>query len=344
VANDTTQIFGKATMANRLKIQFMDTTVTDEAVVYTYPGASKGVDEDFDGLKYGAGIGTLATFTTRDSSLLTFNGINTHTGGVDTIGIRATMAANKTYKFNFQGADEFTGGVEGYLLDKFTGMVTNVSTAPVYSFTTTSTPASYDANRFVLMLSTSSSLPVQLSYFKAVQHPTTVELKWATASEVNNSHFIVERSLDGRNFEEISLVRGNTNSVAALTYTSIDENPELSGLSYYRLRQVDIDGKFTYSHVEVINYKPMNTEINNLVTISPNPVKSDKVVLNVQSTTHDLSVGIFDLYGKKLSGDLTIHAGNPVYVIPAEGLRQGIYFVRVYDNGTLIENDKFLVE
>jgi hypothetical protein len=73
-------------------------------------------------------------------------------------------------------------------------------------------------------------------------------LEWATATEHNNAFFTVERSADGRTFEDLTTLPGAGNSQQMLVYRSIDEQP-LQGLSYYRLRQTDYDGASTFSDI-----------------------------------------------------------------------------------------------
>ena len=77
-------------------------------------------------------------------------------------------------------------------------------------------------------------------------------VEWETATELNNDYMAVERSADGRRFDEIGRVQGAGNSNTPLRYELLDEQP-LSGRSYYRLRQVDFDGTTSYSDVRSVN-------------------------------------------------------------------------------------------
>ncbi|MEM6879379.1 MAG: T9SS type A sorting domain-containing protein, partial [Bacteroidota bacterium] len=88
------------------------------------------------------------------------------------------------------------------------------------------------------------TLPVTLSAFRARVENEEVVISWATSEEVDNDYFIIERSEDGRNFGELATVPG-LNSRSGGNYLHIDKEP-LSGVSYYRLRQVDIDGTTNY--------------------------------------------------------------------------------------------------
>jgi hypothetical protein len=93
-----------------------------------------------------------------------------------------------------------------------------------------------------------SPLPVTLASFTAQARLGQVLLRWATATEQANAQFELERSADGRRFETVYTVAGQGTTASAHTYSHLDAQP-LPGLSYYRLRQVDLGGTSTYSPV-----------------------------------------------------------------------------------------------
>ncbi len=98
-------------------------------------------------------------------------------------------------------------------------------------------------------ISSGFALPIELLSFIATPHDNKiVDLKWTTASEVNNDYFSVEKSADGQNFFSVATIKGAGNSSSALQYEITDNTP-LKGLSYYKLKQTDFDGKFSYSQV-----------------------------------------------------------------------------------------------
>ncbi|MDI3320067.1 T9SS type A sorting domain-containing protein [Pinibacter soli] len=111
-------------------------------------------------------------------------------------------------------------------------------------------------------------LPITLTQFTATPKKQTVVLSWMTATEINNDHFVVERSVDGKSFSAIATVKGTGNSSRLINYQTIDQQP-YNGKNYYRLRQVDIDGRSTLSSVVVVNFAS-----NNFVNVYPNPVTS----------------------------------------------------------------------
>ncbi len=120
------------------------------------------------------------------------------------------------------------------------------------------------------------SLPVTLLNFNAEQRGNQVRLSWATANEFNNKEFIVERSGDNRNFLEIVRKAGFGNSSIISQYESIDASP-LKGINYYRLKQTDIDGHFTYSNIVALDF---SKNVPEKFSVYPNPVTD---IINIKS-------------------------------------------------------------
>jgi hypothetical protein len=98
-------------------------------------------------------------------------------------------------------------------------------------------------------------LPVELLSFSAQRAgEKEVVLTWQTASEVNNNHFDIERSIGGSDFQKIGTIAGAGNSTSLLQYNFYDEHPAY-GINYYRLKQIDYDGNFSYSGIEAVALK-----------------------------------------------------------------------------------------
>lgn len=111
-----------------------------------------------------------------------------------------------------------------------------------------------------------ASLPVELLSFDANILTNSVELNWITATEKNNSHFDVQRSLDGQSWQSIGLVQGAGDSDQQVNYTFADDAPQ-SGINRYRLKQVDFDGGFSLSPVIELNFAYRSSQ----VLLYPNP-------------------------------------------------------------------------
>ncbi|GAB2846616.1 T9SS type A sorting domain-containing protein [Hymenobacter ruber] len=113
--------------------------------------------------------------------------------------------------------------------------------------------------------STFTSLPVELTRFDATAKGAGVALTWATASEKNSDRFEIQRSATGEVYETLGTVKGQGNTTMAHDYSFVDSRP-LAGTSYYRLRQVDSDGTFSFSPVAAVQ-----TEASTKVELYPNP-------------------------------------------------------------------------
>ncbi|MGB6036117.1 MAG: hypothetical protein WBG42_07600, partial [Cryomorphaceae bacterium] len=121
-------------------------------------------------------------------------------------------------------------------------------------------------------------LPIELISFDAELRGTYVDLDWETATEINNDYFVVERAGENLDWKPILTVTGAGNSNSLLAYSEKDRQP-LDGLSYYRLKQVDYDGEFSYSEpVAVFNNQ---VESSHDVFMYPNPSTSGSVFLRI---------------------------------------------------------------
>lgn len=118
-------------------------------------------------------------------------------------------------------------------------------------------------------------LPIKLKSFKAVMGKGISNLSFTTASEINNAGFDIERSADGITFEKIGWVDGHGSTTEEIHYTFTDTKP-LFGINYYRLRQMDYDGRFEYSKIVNVGYTSDD------VYLYPNPATD---ILHIQNLT-----------------------------------------------------------
>ncbi|QHT70939.1 hypothetical protein GXP67_31980 [Rhodocytophaga rosea] len=137
-------------------------------------------------------------------------------------------------------------------------------------------------------------LPVELLHFKAQAVQNAVYLEWNTVSETDNDYFGLERSADGKYFEEIARVRGAGTSRKLNSYQYSDQKP-LSGVTYYRLKQSDFDGKNQYSTIIAVQTIRQVPEY-----IIPNPTSPSliKILTNNSSYEHTYSVSVREITGK----------------------------------------------
>jgi len=121
-----------------------------------------------------------------------------------------------------------------------------------------------------ILAANNAVLPVELSLFQANAFKNTVRLDWTTSTEINNDYFTVERSVDGITFEELSRVKGAGTSTELNKYSYVDDYP-LNGRSFYRLKQTDYDGKFSYSEIRSVSFDDHKNSSIKIIAVSPNP-------------------------------------------------------------------------
>ncbi|MBN4052386.1 T9SS type A sorting domain-containing protein, partial [Sphingobacteriaceae bacterium AH-315-L07] len=174
-------------------------------------------------------------------------------------------------------------------------------------------------------------LPIELIDFSAARQDYVVVIKWTTAIEINNDFYTIERSNDGLNFEEIMEVNGAGNSNSKLDYSLTDEYP-LDGMSYYRLKQTDYDGKFSYSEMVYVRSNNSEAVIGNIY------FNNSSNELNVMFEVEDqemIELSCYDMRGKMVVNEmLEAMKGENEIFIDLESISSGIYFTTIRTNST----------
>jgi hypothetical protein len=169
-------------------------------------------------------------------------------------------------------------------------------------------------------------LPVELVSFSGACEDGVINLTWQTASEFNSSHFDVEKSRDGENWQVLTTLPSAGTSNELITYQSTDQNGT-DGNNYYRLRQVDIDGKEKL-------YDPINISCSEVTTgyfsSFPNPSGSSfQVIVNNKELIGTCTMNIVDAQGKVIEQrEIDVKDGINMFVINQE-LTPGIYFLNI---------------
>lgn len=166
-------------------------------------------------------------------------------------------------------------------------------------------------------------LPVELTSFTADAVNGTVQLRWNTATERNSAKFVVERSATGAEFSAVREVAARGNSTTATDYTTADAAP-LAGLSYYRLRQVDLDGSAEYSPVVTMSRKAGYESI----SLYPNPA-TDRLTLDLTTVAAaPCEVRLLSPTTGQLLRHQTL-AGGQLQEVSLAGLPAGLYVLKV---------------
>lgn len=170
-------------------------------------------------------------------------------------------------------------------------------------------------------------LPVSLTSFEGSRQDKHILLKWITEKEMNSKEFVVEKSRNGKDFTSLGAVAAAGNSNAALQYSFVDEHP-VDGKNFYRLKNVDRDGKFGYSQVVTVYYiSPFQ------IVVQPNPVRTFIDILYQGSINQTATIQFMNLSGKIIQQQTEkLHAGGRLKV-DISNLPKGMYILNiVYGN------------
>lgn len=238
-----------------------------------------------------------------------------------TIPLSLALIAGHNYRLSIVGVNGFSfahryHSVSGYYPRAYTAVTMTGSQAPsVYPgifdwrFSSATT---CDRTPATITLSSTCPLPVSLLYFRALlKAPGTALLQWSTASEENNDYFTLQRSSDGINFTDVIVKDGAGTSNSVNNYSHIDAEA-LSGISYYRVKQTDYNGQFSYSNIAKIDDSALKTFSLNL---SPNPANSgSSIFLDLMGADANtkIPVAIYDMLGRLIYSTVLLsdEAGN----------------------------------
>ena len=191
-------------------------------------------------------------------------------------------------------------------------------------------------------LTTAAVLPVNITDFSVQAKESRVLLRWTTVTETNNARFDIERSSDGKTWNVISSAKGGGSSSAAHTYTVYDNNP-LQGMNFYRIRQYDVNGKFSTTNIKSLKMLINNTAV---VSVFPNPARYNNIYFSLPHYAGgDLQVTLSASNGKMVHSEVFKAAQQSVkYSLHVtNALNSGIYMLHV-KGGDVDANSKVIVQ
>src|SRR5215471_4877557 len=166
-------------------------------------------------------------------------------------------------------------------------------------------------------------LPLTFLSFNVTKSKNKVLLTWQTISEQHNDYFSIERSAYGNNFYEIGKVKSKNSNTQMQQYSFEDFTP-LNGENYYRLKQVDVDGGFTYSKTVKVNFRNIS-----LIKLYPNPAKNILIIEGLNPLLNTI-LSVIDVSGKVVAK--TIVVNNNSYSWNVSKLSTGIYYLQIEEN------------
>lgn len=171
------------------------------------------------------------------------------------------------------------------------------------------------------------TLPVKLVDFAAKYNQTNVSLTWKSAQEIDFNYYQLEHSSDGSTFTTTSVVFGSASNGDGAEYSYVDKSVAgRSGLIYYRLKMVDIDGNFTYSPVRIVRLGDEKTSIT--LTTYPNPVVNDlRITLPASWQNKQVNLDLYSAGGQHVN-TLSVSNSSQTESLSVASLQKGIYFVK----------------
>jgi hypothetical protein len=258
-----------------------------------------------------------------------------------------TILANKWYHVT---AVRNVSAITIYINGTLAGTATEGSTSSAFAFTgrigalffSGSSPQQYNALNGAMdeirvynrALSTaeiadiaSFALPVKLTNFIGNKYQNNVKLQWQTAQEQNSKNFIVQRSIDGINFTDLTIIQATGNSSVITTYNYTDGVSLLTSKKvYYRLQQNDKDGTYTYSDILTIKTDKQKQDL----MVLTNPVKNEITVQAYFAQKGYANVTIINNEGKIVTQkSIAVQEGINVSKILINDLAKGVYILKI---------------
>jgi streptogramin lyase len=179
---------------------------------------------------------------------------------------------------------------------------------------------------------TVATLPIQLTSFVCKNNNDINQLQWQTATENNNKQFEIERSSNSSTFNIIGIVDGAGNSSSIKNYSFNDATP-LAGNNYYRLKQIDYDGKFEYSAIILVRVAKIDD-----IIIYPNPFTEETKIINNYKNAKYVLYNEIAVQIKQ--GALQIGTN----IIGTAPLAKGLYLIKIMQNDTVVKIEKLVKE
>ncbi len=240
-----------------------------------------------------------------------------------------TLAWETAYATDFH-IDASPDALDWATLVTVTGNTSTTNTIPVSGLaryvrmtgTARATGYGYSLLEFTVNGYIASVLPITLHAFTASLQPgKTVLLQWTTDLETNNDHFDIQRSMDGNHFSTIGTVKGKGNSSTQTRYTRVDTFP-VPGVNEYRLRQVDLDGKYAYSPIIQVT---IDASAQTTISAYPNPV-INYLTISSPAGEQIVSVTIYNATGTSL---MKYTGASDKVTLSMKSMPSGVYTLRV---------------
>ncbi len=266
---------------------------------------------------------------------------NPESGGVGTNGVATNYLGLRVSRWNGSMWQNLGGDASKFVA--YNGSLSNVNGSLTSQYNTAGTVGA--VNNFSPFTLASeidfNPLPVTMIDFKAQSVNGQVQLNWQTANELNTAHFVIERSQDGKVFEMVTTKAAAGNSSELSVYQALDAKP-YSGLSYYRLKIVDLDGKVSYSKVVQVTIG-VGGSLGEVV-LYPNPTEGRNINIKVNNANIRV-LAVHDLLGRMVGYRTGWNSDGSLAVDFTQVLAKGTYVaVITTQDGSQTFRLKFIVQ
>ena len=202
----------------------------------------------------------------------------------------------------------------------------------------------YDAsgNRInrIVTKSLAGPLTVTLISFSGSSKPTVNLLEWKTTSEINYSHFILQRRIDANNWENVARINSRASSANSINEYNYPDSLISNKVTFYRLLLFDKDGAYKISDIVTIR----RDNIESVIKVYPNPVIKGEVFIDLgnEASTQKVSISLFDLSGKMVKAPDPISQNNGLIRLDLSGLKPSIYMLKI-QKGNNMQTVKLVV-
>ena len=316
-----TSLAAASTITNNGLVNFEPAAGVNSGGVLLRVGSTATNNGFFDysnSANFATGSGGIGTLT--DNGVELNPAVSIDAGATCEIDLSSTASGMEAYDWAFDGTTIATNGADGTL--DLTGADFPDAAGP-HTLTVVGCPE-YTISIDVTNVCLEAVLPVELVSFNGKEKGNVNILEWTTASEVNNDFFEVQRSTDGVDFETLESIRGNGTSHTVSHYSFIDEKP--ASISYYRLQQVDFDGRSEFSNIVTIKRDLIKDD----AKVFPSPVQ-DQLTISYQANTNKaLTMSITDVTGRVvINKSVNAVKGNNEFYLDLANLPTGTYMTRL---------------
>lgn len=187
-----------------------------------------------------------------------------------------------------------------------------------------------------------ASLPVRSVQLSSISNASTVNLKWVTESEYNTDHFVIERSTDGRSFIALGETKASGSTTSTTAYTSADDIRTIAAkpVLFYRIKVVDVDGKYSYSNTIAIRLVKQSK-----AQVWPSPFSSQLNVQVEQEAGSTLDVKIYNMTGVLVYNkrQVTTAGTNSIQLVDqVSRLAAGMYVIELLSNNSKIYSETII--